>query len=934
MQLHTQQRQALPAFYQKHQQNKSASSLPVIPGISDAGPYPSSNSIRQPQGPPQPQVPQPKPNVGLGRPTGPPNGAGSSRKLQEEVCLECMMRDRDLADVDVQGEDVWDRESDAGFKELVKREEGLLKSMGNLDSAETSAVHGKFRSVIDMDDTSSSDEFSQNAGSDGPETRRHREEERRRKQAVKARHKEADWRVSKEVGWRGFSWEEGQDGEGLPAGFRGGKGGSLTEEGIKSIMAKFPSASAHRYQKLQDFLRNQWLLVLEIRAEAQRLGHFAFPDDLSSDSSLSSHDAKFPTGTMSSTSYGYRHPLLPGQTGGLRQSPSSPANLLASPVVSTAPSRSNPPRPMTHYLPQREPAREILTPIGYNSSSVGKRGHSKNTSSPGALEPLAINTNVNNTGDDDLWTPDQPQGLRPFSFAVRAGAAAAREGSEGHGSVGGGPGQRKSLWGRWGGSVTSFFGGSQGGSGSMVDMHVGLDNERRNRATSQVYPRAISLASPTRPSFFSRDSRGSSVLDHETRMSRVISQSRLSQVHTGGEGDMEDDGKAGKKKGIKGFFKKMKSKGARKNSKAEPPNLSNYREPSSTQEYSPRSSAPETPLALPPPISVLVRGGDRGHTRTGSGSSSSMLTDGQESVSNRLSGSHLYGSRSVSAPLGNTSTSDVSMGQSASPGSSKFATTTSAVKRESYASGGNRRSVTIGEMGEDRPSVVEVLFNANGANGDRLMCEEPVPVRPGATRPHNKTSTSLSASSQTMLETPPPINYSNANAFFNHQQHIRSSSIDTGGSLSPNRYKNLPPLPPPGSNDNLHIIQPKGSTASPDSFSAVFPDQELSQNKASFYSYPQPQPVAQPSYRQYPQRFHQQPHFQPTGSYAPGYGYGGRASLDQRGSRPRVDKQRAVQTMYGHPMMGIGGTAEVGEVEKKKKGLKGFFGVNKAGRMA
>lgn len=125
---------------------------------------------------------------------------------------------------------------------------------------------------------------------------------------------------------------------------------------------------------------------------------------------------------------------------------------------------------MTHYLPQREPAREILTPIGYNSSSVGKRGHSKNTSSPGALEPLAINTNVNNTGDDDLWTPNQPQGLRPFSFAVRAGAAAAREGSEGHGSVGGGPGQRKSLWGRWGGSVTSFFGGSQGGSGSMVDM--------------------------------------------------------------------------------------------------------------------------------------------------------------------------------------------------------------------------------------------------------------------------------------------------------------------------------------------------------------------------------------------------------------------------------------------------------------------------------
>jgi hypothetical protein len=63
-----------------------------------------------------------------------------------------------------------------------------------------------------------------------------------------------------------------------------------------------------------------------------------------------------------------------------------------------------------------------------------------------------------------LWSPVSAGdgSLRPFSFAVRAGAAAGRDG-EGHGG-------RKSLWGRWGGSVTSFFGGSQGGSGSMMDM--------------------------------------------------------------------------------------------------------------------------------------------------------------------------------------------------------------------------------------------------------------------------------------------------------------------------------------------------------------------------------------------------------------------------------------------------------------------------------
>lgn len=51
------------------------------------------------------------------------------------------------------------------------------------------------------------------------------------------------------------------------------------------------------------------------------------------------------------------------------------------------------------------------------------------------------------------WPPES--GLRPFSFAVRAQGS-----NDGH----------RNILGRWGGSVTSFFGGSQGGSGSMMDM--------------------------------------------------------------------------------------------------------------------------------------------------------------------------------------------------------------------------------------------------------------------------------------------------------------------------------------------------------------------------------------------------------------------------------------------------------------------------------
>lgn len=42
---------------------------------------------------------------------------------QEEVCVECAMRDQDMADVDVTGPGVWERESDVQYEELVRREQ-------------------------------------------------------------------------------------------------------------------------------------------------------------------------------------------------------------------------------------------------------------------------------------------------------------------------------------------------------------------------------------------------------------------------------------------------------------------------------------------------------------------------------------------------------------------------------------------------------------------------------------------------------------------------------------------------------------------------------------------------------------------------------------------------------------------------------------------
>lgn len=40
----------------------------------------------------------------------------------EEICIECAMRDQDMADVDVTSPGMWDRESDVLFEELIRRE--------------------------------------------------------------------------------------------------------------------------------------------------------------------------------------------------------------------------------------------------------------------------------------------------------------------------------------------------------------------------------------------------------------------------------------------------------------------------------------------------------------------------------------------------------------------------------------------------------------------------------------------------------------------------------------------------------------------------------------------------------------------------------------------------------------------------------------------
>lgn len=213
-----------PVFNPGHQPTNSASNLPAIAGLADAGPYPTA---------PKPAT---RTSGGLalpgdGRPAT--NRPAQGLKPPEEVCLECMMRDRDLADVDVTGEGVWDRASNVAWDELKQREADLLGAM-SLDHS-VSGLSLEDSSSDDASEPSISSPRSQGSGLSSEEARRRAVQKKQMREARRAKRDERDAQIAR-LGWRGFKWEEGQAGEGFPRGFRGTRPGALTEKGIKNVM--------------------------------------------------------------------------------------------------------------------------------------------------------------------------------------------------------------------------------------------------------------------------------------------------------------------------------------------------------------------------------------------------------------------------------------------------------------------------------------------------------------------------------------------------------------------------------------------------------------------------------------------------------------------------------------------------------------------------
>ena len=296
------------------------------------------------------------------------------------------------------------------------------------------------------------------------------------------------------------------------------------------------------------------------------------------------------------------------------------------------------------------------------------------------------------------------------------------------------------------------------------------------RGSTQIhdYPRAISMASPTRASFFRRNSRSSSV--DESRQNRLVNSISTSRLAMRAQTDDEQP-----KKGFRAFLQKMKPK-SRKSS------LDTTRKPAYPGDGSNTNSYSD--LAPPPTMAYLV---GRGHARNHSGSSSSVLTDSQSGGFRQPSN----GFRSVSAPIDPASSSG---SQSISPASSRF-------RRDSYASFSARRY-----SGMDSDPAVEVL---SGRMRTSPETQASYPDRssypPPSLRISDRPSMSTSSVMVPSLETPPPIN---PVAYFMglqtqsprpiHSQLAAAAPIIVSQSpqpydspSSPNRFKSLPPLPIP-----------------------------------------------------------------------------------------------------------------------------------------
>jgi hypothetical protein len=205
--------------------------VPTVPGLlasvrgeaAGSGPYPSDARPKAQEFSQDSRLPSSKSLTEMAAAAGTSNQAPivplrvKIPPPREEICLECLMRDRDLSHIDVLTPGIWRRTSDAGFTRMLVDERSFDHAWENARGF--LAYEGPRRSR--RRESSVEEDW---------------ERDSERLQWVLR----ADEELRRVVRWRGFSWEEDREKEdaGLPLAFRGRFEGGLYESGLRELARK------------------------------------------------------------------------------------------------------------------------------------------------------------------------------------------------------------------------------------------------------------------------------------------------------------------------------------------------------------------------------------------------------------------------------------------------------------------------------------------------------------------------------------------------------------------------------------------------------------------------------------------------------------------------------------------------------------------------
>ncbi|GAA5862409.1 hypothetical protein JCM3774_002506 [Rhodotorula dairenensis] len=519
--------------------------------------FPNHNLNASLNRPPQPQQPQPTPP--------PPHLVP-----QPEVCVECMMRDRDMADVDVTSPGVWERASDADYEEQMRWEAETTPdpvATGGSGTPATSSWSGEHTGSLES--------------AAGPSSKR------RESSSAAYSRESLGGRSSLAHGIAGGSSGKGRK--------RLGRGQLLTSGNLKVWTTMNPPAAAHRWRTLQTYLATQaHYLELDRQSREAEMTTQSLPVR------LSQHTARTSQGSRSRSSSMLSPAALAAEKAAMEQEERSrrakgkgrnasrgtladetnrlsSASLLPPPIgMVPVPMSSAPRRPNGNAM-----ASSGASMRSYSSGDQPWLGNPlRRISTAGRDLPPA------NASFDSSRSQQQHNRFTfaPFSRSaidLRAAVPSPRSVS---------PAQthddrRTSVWSRFrrSGSPSIF---SYAPSGSMLDMHLGLSQDKHMPYAS--YPAYETYPSRSDPA----------VARHAETARR---EEALAASHATGASGETPDGKK-KRKGIKGFFNKLVGGGGGK--KSMQTSVSAPPTPGVDPAY--EESYDDSELAPPPPLSALV----------------------------------------------------------------------------------------------------------------------------------------------------------------------------------------------------------------------------------------------------------------------------------------------------------------------------------------